>query len=58
MLTNCSVAICQLADCSAALVKKGRLKSGAAGQILADFEQKGPKSGRTYKKLFLFSYPL
>jgi hypothetical protein len=37
----------QLADCSAAKVKKGRIKSGAAGQIcgqiLADFEQKGPK---------------
>ncbi len=37
-------------DCSAAKVKKGRIKSGAA-EFLADFEQKGPKRARIFKKI-------
>jgi hypothetical protein len=56
------VQCCQLADCSAAKVKRGRIKSGAAGQtcgrILAGFEQKGPKRDQTFKiiiSLLVFS---
>jgi hypothetical protein len=39
------------------IVKKGRIKSGAAWQT-ADFEHKRPKRGRTFKKLIPSSYPL
>jgi hypothetical protein len=54
---------CQLADCSAALLKIGRIKSRAAGriygQISAIFVQKGRK-GLNFLKVCMFSssFPL